>query len=221
MPQGSPKFNMVALRMPLAFHKISISCALLLAFCMPGMAKAEVIARKSVSYFDIKGNTADELDAALNQRGPLAMGSSSHHPGAARIRFGGNATYSEASGRCYISGVKVTVDTEIILPRWRDRRHASKQLSMIWDTLAADIRRHEDRHVEIARQHARRMEQLILSLPPANDCDALQDKANDVTARETERHDADQARFDRIEAINFQNRMQRLLYYRNQKNGRQ
>lgn len=221
MPQGSPKFNMVATRMPPASHKISLSCALLLAFCMPEIANAEVIARKSVSYFDIKGSTADELDAALNQRGPLAMGSSSHHPGATKIRFGGNATYSEANDRCYISGVKVTVDTEIILPRWRDRRHASKQLSMIWDTLTADIRRHEDRHVDIARQHARQMERLILSLPPARNCDALQDKANEVTARETERHDADQARFDRIEAINFQNRIQRLLYYRSRENNRQ
>lgn len=186
---------------------------------MPRIADAEVIARKSISYFDIKGSSADELDAALNERGPLAMGSSSHHPGATRIRFGGNATYSEANGRCYISGVKVTVDTEIILPRWRDRRHASKQLSLIWDTLSGDIRRHEDRHVEIARQHARQMERAILSLPSASSCDALQEKANEVTARETDRHDVDQARFDRIEAINFQNRIQRLLYYRGRKSG--
>jgi predicted secreted Zn-dependent protease len=220
MPQGSPKFNMVASRMPLASHKISISCALLLALCMTEIAHAEVVTRKTVSYFDIKGSSADELDAALNHQGPLAMGSSSHHPGATRIRFGGSATYSEASGRCYISSARVTVDTEIILPRWRDRRRASKQLSLIWDTLAADIRRHEDRHVEIARQHARQMERLILSLPSASNCDALQDKANEVTARETERHDADQARFDRIEAINFQNRIQRLLYYRSRGNNR-
>jgi len=183
------------------------------------MADAEVIARKSVSYFDIKGKSADELDAALNEHGPLAMGSSSHHPGATRIRFGGSATYSETNGRCYISGVKVTVDTEIILPRWRDRRRASKQLSMIWDTLQADIRRHEDRHVEIAREHARQMERVILSLPSASSCDALQEKANEVTSRETDRHDADQARFDRIEAINFQNRIQRLLYYRGRQSG--
>jgi len=218
MPQGSQKFNMVATRMPLASHKIIVSCALLLAFCLPEMAKAEVVARKTISYFDIKGRTADELDAALNQRGPLAMGSSSHHPGATKIRFGGNATYSEANGRCYISDVKVTVDTEIILPRWRDRRNAGKQLSMIWDTLAGDIRRHEDRHVEIARQHARQMERQILALRPAADCDTLQEKANEVTERETQLHDADQARFDRIEAINFQSRMQRLLYYRSRQN---
>ncbi|MBB6485210.1 putative secreted Zn-dependent protease [Rhizobium lusitanum] len=209
---------MVATRMPLASQKFSISCALLLALCLPEIARAEVVARKSISYFDIKGRTADEIDASLNQRGPLAMGSSSHHPGATKIRFGGNATYSEAKGRCYISGVKVTVDTEIILPRWRDRRGANKQLSMIWDTLTADIRRHEDRHVEIARQHARQMEQQILALPPATDCDTLQERANEVTARETDRHDADQARFDRVEAINFQSRMRRLLYYRSRQN---
>lgn len=205
--------------MPFASRHIRVPIILLLLCGICDVAKAEVIARKSVSYFDIKGNSADTLDAALNARGPVAMGSSSHHPGATKIRFGGNATYEQRDGRCHIAGVKITVDTEIILPRWRDRRNASRQLSMIWDTLSDDIRRHEDRHVDIARQHARRMEQGILALRPAWDCDTLQDRANDVTARETELHDKDQARFDRIEALNFQNRMQRLLTYRSQRRG--
>ncbi|WFU10740.1 DUF922 domain-containing protein [Rhizobium sp. CB3090] len=205
--------------MPFAPRQIRVSLALLLLCGISSGADAEVIARKTVSYFDIKGDSADALDAALNAHGPVTMGSSSRHPGATKIRFGGNATYSERNGRCYISDVKITVDTEIILPRWRDRRHASRQLSMIWDTLSADIRRHEDRHAEIAREHARRMEQSILALPPAKDCDTLQDKANDVTTQETQLHDEDQARFDKIEAINFQSRIQRLMTYRSQQTG--
>jgi predicted secreted Zn-dependent protease len=218
MPQASPQFNQVALRMPFASFHLRGLLSLLLLCGVPATASAEVIARKSFTYFDIKGDTADALDEALNAAGPrttggVGMGASSRHPGATKIRFGGSASYAEHDGRCYISGVKVTVDTQIILPRWRDRRHASRQLSMIWNTLAADIRRHEERHAEIARDHARRMEKAILTLPPQASCNTLQLRADTITMTETAAHDAEQARFDRVEAINFQNRMQRLLTY--------
>ena len=202
--------------MPFASPQLRVATALSLLYCGSyGVADAEVVARKHFSYFDIKGDTADALDAALNARGPVTMGASSHHPGATKIRFGGNATYTQRNGRCYIDGVKITVDIDIILPRWRDRRNASRQLSQIWDTLSADIKRHEERHAEIAREHAREMEKAILALPPQDDCDTLQDKANAATMQQTQFHDEDQARFDKIEAINFQDRIRRLFTYRN------
>ena len=31
-------------------------------------------------------------------------------------------------------------------------------MALLWDTLAADIKRHEERHAEIARNHARKPE---------------------------------------------------------------
>jgi predicted secreted Zn-dependent protease len=200
--------------MPLAFRHARLPLIVFLICGMGGGASAEVIVQKSFSYFDISGNTADELDAALNARGPTTIGASSRHPGATRIRFGGQATYVEKDGRCHIGGVKVTVDTEIILPRWRDRSRASKRLSLVWDTLSADIRRHEERHAEIARQHARMTEDIILRLPSEASCDLLQERVNTESARNIEEHDKDQARFDMIEATNFRNRMQRLMNYR-------
>lgn len=181
-------------------------------------AHAEVLAQKSISYFDIRGNTADDLDAALNARGPTAMGASSRHPGATRIKFGGQATYVESDGRCHIGGMKVTVDTEIILPRWKDRRGAKPPLPAVWDRLSADIRRHEEHHAEIASMHAHQMEKAILALRPERTCDELQDKVSAESARAIELHDTDQEQFDRIEAANFQNRMQRLAKRGAQKN---
>lgn len=196
--------------MPFPFRCASLVLAMLLSCGTQGTASAEVIARKSFSYFDIKGNTADELDAALNAHGPATVGASSHHPAATRIRFGGEATYVERGGRCYIGDVKVTVDTEIILPRWRDRRHAEKRLPAVWDMLLTDIKRHEARHVEIARDHAHRLEQAILALGPESDCNRLQNKVTRATERTIALHDEAQAHFDEIEAANFQNRVRRM-----------
>lgn len=188
--------------------------AVSISVLMTTPAMAAVVATKSYSYFDIKGKTADELDEQLSIRGPTASGSSARHPGATKIRFGGDATYMQDGGRCRVSSARVTVHTQIILPRWTNRRGASKQLSMIWDTLSSDIKRHEERHAEIARNHARRMEKMFLALKPESDCERMQASVARVSATAIEDHDKDQARFDRTEAANFDKRMIRLLQYR-------
>lgn len=178
-------------------------------FCGP--AAAEVVATKSYSYFDIKGKTADELDAELGRRGPTANGSSARHPGATKIRFGGEATYVQQNGRCSIGRVKVTVHTQIILPRWTNRKGAEAELPLIWDALSSDIKRHEERHAEIARNQARVMEHDLKALPSQRSCATLQEMVSDESARGIEEHDRLQEQFDKVEAVNFQNRMLRLL----------
>ncbi len=185
--------------------------AVSISVLMTTPAMAAVVATKSYSYFDIKGKTADELDEQLSIRGPTASGSSARHPGATKIRFGGDATYMQDGGRCRVSSARVTVHTQIILPRWTNRRGASKQLSMIWDTLSSDIKRHEERHAEIARGQARVMEKRILALPSQPSCGRMQELVTEVSTRGIEEHDRLQARFDEVEAVNFQKRMLRLL----------
>lgn len=185
--------------------RLPLALLLLCASVVP--APAKVIYSRSISYFDIRGNTADELDAALNAKGPTAMGASSRHPGATRIRFGGEATYVQRDGQCHIGGARVTVTVEIILPRWRDRSRAEPRLSAVWDKLAADIRRHEEQHAAIARENAAKMEKAILALPPARDCDALQGRVDAESVHAISAHDRAQARFDTVEAANFQKRM--------------
>lgn len=175
------------------------------------MAQAETIVHKSISYFSIGGKTATDLDRELQRRGPLLNSTGSRHPGATRIRFGGDVTYVQEGGRCKIGNARVTVTTKILLPKWKNRGRASANLALLWDTLAADIRRHEERHAEIARTHAREMERALLALPSASTCASLQERVSRISADKVESHDRDQARFDRVEAANFENRMIRLL----------
>ncbi|MFP3546169.1 DUF922 domain-containing protein [Rhizobium sp. SIMBA_035] len=205
MPSASPN-----MRLLLAF-------SMTIALCTS--ASAEVVATKSYSYFDIRGKTADELDQQLSTRGPTANGSSARHPGATKIRFGGEATYIQHDGRCKVGSAKVTVHTQIILPRWRNRKGATKDLSMIWDALSSDIKRHEERHAEIARTQARAMERGILSLPAQRNCEAMQELVSEESTRGIDEHDRLQARFDKVEAVNFQNRMMRLLNNRLKSSG--
>ncbi|MDM9621604.1 peptidase [Rhizobium sp. AC44/96] len=205
--------------MPSPTRHMFLLAALCLTASICSPAVAAVVATKSYSYFDIKGKTADELDQQLSTRGPTASGSSARHPGATKIRFGGEATYIQDGGRCRVSHAKVTVHTQIILPRWSNRNGASKQLSMIWDTLSSDIKRHEERHAEIAREQAKKMEKRILALPPQRTCEAMQELVTVTSTRGIEEHDRLQARFDQVEAVNFQNRILRLLNNRIKSSG--
>lgn len=177
-------------------------------------AGGETIIRKSTTYFSIGGRTASDLDREMSRLGPLSNTTGRRHPGATQIRFNGSATFVAKSGHCSIGGAKVLLSTKLMLPRWSNRRKATKEMALLWDTLASDIKRHEERHAEIARTHARELEKTILGLPSTRDCPTLKARVNRVSQEAMVAHDKDQIRFDRIEAVNFERRMIRLLKYR-------
>nr|WP_246617337.1 DUF922 domain-containing protein [Rhizobium populisoli] len=174
---------------------------------------AEPAVNKTYSYFRIGGRTAEDLDRELEKRGPITHATGHRHPGATEIKFGGDVTYVEKGGQCTVGGTRVTLRTRIMLPRWSNRGKASSDLGFIWDTLSADIKRHEERHAEIARNHARQLERTLEALRPARTCDALEKDVAETTRRLLEDHDAEQLRFDQVEAANFDARMSRLLQY--------
>ena len=194
--------------------KPGILCAVLASLAFAPVATADTIIHKKITYFSIGGTTAADLDREMIKRGPISSVTGRRHPGATKIQFSGTATFIGKNGRCTIGGAKVTLSTKIMLPRWSNRRKATPQLGLIWDTLSADIKRHEERHAEIARNHARDFEKQILALPSASNCAILKAKVNEISQQAMIDHEKDQQRFDRIESANFENRMIRLLKYR-------
>lgn len=193
-------------------------CRFLGAVCLlslsPLPAGAEPAITKTYDYFRIGGKTAEDLDQELERNGPLTRTTGHRHPGATEIKYGGEVTYVERRGRCAVGGAKVTLRTHIILPRWSNRGKATGELRFIWDTLAADIKRHEERHAEIARNHARLLERELLALSSRATCDELEVQVSETTRKVLAEHDRQQLRFDQIESKNFDARMMRLLKYR-------
>jgi len=179
-----------------------------------GVAQAETVINKSVRYYAVGGRTVTEIDRELSRHGPMTKSTGSRHPGTTEIRFGGEISYADEGERCRVRDVRVTVSTKITLPRWTNRNTASHEMALLWDTLAADIKRHEERHAEIARNHARTLEARLSGLTSARTCAALQKQSAEITEKTSAEHDADQARFDRVEAANFQKRLGRLLQVR-------
>jgi predicted secreted Zn-dependent protease len=190
-----------------------ILAAMMLAFAACGAADAASLV-KTYSYFTVGGTTVDEIEKELKRRGPQVKSSGLRHPGATRMGFTSKVGYAERGGRCSVVSAAVTVKADMILPRWNRRKAASSETRLIWDTLAADIKRHEESHVVIAKNHARELEEALKLVPRQRDCAKTQEKVKEVTARILAQHDREQDRFDMIEGKNFESRLMRLLQYR-------
>ena len=69
----------------------------------------------------------------------------------------------------------------------------------------------------IAKNHARELEQALMAIGKQPDCKTAQAKAREVSQKILARHDRAQVEFDRVEGINFERRIIRLLQYRMQR----
>jgi predicted secreted Zn-dependent protease len=192
--------------------KRSLLCALLLAMTAVPAGAANLV--KTYSYFSIGGSTLEDIEAQLSKHGPQVKSTGSRHPGATQMAFTTRISYAGKAGSCRIADAAVTVKVKVILPEWRRPRKADPDVKLFWDTLAADIKRHEERHVEIAKNHARELEDALKATYPQKDCDAAKAKAAEITAAVLARHDRAQVQFDRVESVNFESRILRLMRYR-------
>ncbi|WP_315920102.1 DUF922 domain-containing Zn-dependent protease [Mesorhizobium sp. SP-1A] len=169
---------------------------------------------KSYSYFNTGGRTLDQIQDELTTRGPQVKTTGLRHPGATQMKFTTRVGYSQQPDSCRIVSADVTVKTHVILPRWRPRGKVGPDVRFFWDTLSADIKRHEERHVEIAKNYGRELENALKATWPQKTCEAAAAKARQISAAVLARHDKAQADFDRVELVNFESRILRLMHYR-------
>ena len=191
--------------------RMFLTACLLAGLSLPASAAS---LSKTYSYFSIGGLTLEEIEVELNTRGPKVSSTGRRHPGATQMEFTTRLGYANSDSGCSVVKTQVTVAAKVILPRWRHRARADGDTRMIWDTLSSDIKRHEESHVVIARNHARELETALKGIGRQKDCETAANRAKAITAEVLERHDEAQDRFDRIEGINFESRIMRLLQYR-------
>lgn len=189
-----------------------------LLFCIAVASPAPAATvERSYQYFPVHGRTLEAIETQLEKRGPELKSTGQRHPGATRMEFTTKLTYAQQSNRCRVANARVSVKATVILPRWRDRKRSAVPVRLIWDTLSSDIKRHEESHISIAKNHAHELEDALMAIYPTRSCETLAARVKSTTARILAEHDSAQARFDRVENINFDDRIMRLLRYRLQR----
>ncbi|HEY5817229.1 MAG TPA: DUF922 domain-containing protein [Mesorhizobium sp.] len=191
----------------------TLTALLALALAGAGPAGAANLT-KTYSYFSIGGSTLDEIQSELSRRGPHVNSTGLRHPGATRMEFNSRIGYAEHGNSCEIVSAAVSVSAKVILPRWRRSSKADADTRFIWATLSQDIKRHEEGHVVVAKNHARMLEQSLLSLGRQKSCAIAAEKAKATSDKILAKHDRAQQLFDRVEGITFEKRLLSLLKYR-------
>lgn len=184
--------------------------------CMAMPAGAASVS-KTYSYFPIGGTTLEQIEAELSRRGPHVSRSNSRHPGATEMQFTTKIAYAQGHGSCQVADAKTTLTAKVILPKWSRPAKADKDVRLVWDTLVADIKRHEESHLVIAKNYARELEQALMAMGRQKNCEVAAETAKAITEKVLTRHKEAQAEFDRIEGKNFESRLTRLLKYRLQR----
>lgn len=172
---------------------------------------------KTYSYFSIGGANLSEIETELGRRGPAIEATGQRHPGATTLEFTSKLSFARENGNCRIDAANISVKASVKLPRWKRPARADQGTRLIWDTLASDIKRHEESHIGIAKNHARELEASLEKLGSFPSCAAARNRAQAVSTKALARHDAEQARFDMIEGRNFEERIITLLKYRLQR----
>ena len=193
----------------------AVSLGMALFMAVPA-ANAATVLRK-YEYFALNGRTAADLDRELYRRGPVLQKTGQRHPGMTKMRFTNRIKYGSDGKSCRVVDANIVVHAHVYLPRWIQRRTAKPDLALIWDTLSSDIKRHEESHIVIARTAAGDMERAIKALPWRSDCTVLKADIDGLTAKLMRKHDLAQIQFDRVEAVNFDSRFERLLVFRLQR----
>lgn len=196
-------------------HSLRLAVTALTLLCASAVTGASSpLIKKTYSYFNISGLTGADLERELSKHGPMLADTGIRHPGATKIKLGGSVDYRSSGGKCRVLDAKVTLETHLTLPRWKDRNRANRETVLVWDTLSSDIKRHEERHAEIARQHARKLEDALEALHPERTCKLMEARVDATSKSIIEAHAADQQRFDRVEAASFERRMLRMLRFK-------
>ncbi|UIJ73505.1 DUF922 domain-containing Zn-dependent protease [Aurantimonas sp. HBX-1] len=184
-----------------------------------GWAQAATVTQRT-TYFAVKGSTLEELDRDLSRSGPYVAETGLRHPGATEVKFDGQVTYKRVAGGCKVDQTNLGLTLNMTLPRWTPPRRVAPETILVWQTLEQDIRRHENRHAEIAREWLKRMEMAIRNLRPRPSCAAMEADVNNVTQRYLASHERAQIEFDTIEGREVNFRLRRALNRTMQEYGR-
>jgi predicted secreted Zn-dependent protease len=199
--------------------RISLACltsAAAFAFASASPAHAADISKK-YNYFAVYGKTAEDLDREIAKRGPKLKLTGTRHPGATSMEFDIKTKFMSDGKYCKLANAYVALDLKLTLPTWKNRKTADADMAIMWDTLSSDIKRHEERHAIIARNYALELERKLEGLPRKKDCKLVQASAEKLADEILKAHAKAQADFDKVEAINFEARLARLLEYRIQR----
>ena len=132
------------------------------------------------SEYVITGSTVDELREAM--RGQALEDDSGARQGTLQALTSWYVTwlfaYEEGSNGCHLTGVDVSVDVNMLMPRWDPPATAPADLVGRWRYFSAALLRHEHVHAQNGFDTAAEVAAALAEIQPRRTCRGLEKAAN-------------------------------------------
>jgi predicted secreted Zn-dependent protease len=159
---------------------ILLAAMICVAGAVPTVALADPIVSEVFKYYDVDGETAQDLRADLNRRGPIDGNEHRRFDAVTHWYVRWQYTYRASVGGCEIVSVSTKVDVTYAFPRLTGANSAPSALRKAFGDYLERLLVHEKGHAQTAIDIARRIEDGIRALPPAPTCSALEAIANNL-----------------------------------------
>lgn len=166
----------------------------------------------SVRTYKVSGSTLNALERSLSIHGPAVPGLQGRAFAAVETTFLHNFETVKEGGRCrFTRNGRVGLRSEVILPEWRQRDSASRDLQEKWDIISQYAVIHEAGHIKISQKYARQLEAAYKRTSAPN-CKELEANMESVIEPIAKAHVAEQTLFDETDAPRFRRYLRRFGY---------
>jgi predicted secreted Zn-dependent protease len=152
-----------------------VASALALGACgtvLKALDPVQLKVERSTAYYEVRGVTSDEIIEYLEEHsltGPQGQRAVGITGGSIRLAW--SALPQSAS--CYLQRLTIDLKLLVTLPRHAYADTLGGEARANWDALVTHIAEHEQRHVDIELDAAKKMERDIRALPTEPDCSGL------------------------------------------------
>lgn len=175
--------------------KAELSSFVVLAFfflALPAACAEPEISVKT-EYYQVEGNTVEELSDAMKRNAPARMG---EHFGSTKWNVIWNyKSLSEEAG-CSVTGSNVKLETVFYLPEWKGASGGDRKTRKKWDKFMKKLQSHEDGHQKIGLEAARKIEKTFNRAGTFQNCRELGRVLNQAAQTIMTEKRAEEVRYD-------------------------
>jgi predicted secreted Zn-dependent protease len=163
----------------------------------PCSASGEPELHVDYEYYEIRGETAEQLRQAMNAQGTVWKNGKTYD---AFTSWNVSWAFERRTGKdgCYVDSVKTVVKVLHRFPKWKDRLFAPQDLQEKWGTYMKALKEHEDGHKDIAVGAAREIEWALSGLDASPNCEEIRIRANALAREILGKYEEQESAYDAI-----------------------
>jgi predicted secreted Zn-dependent protease len=156
---------------------------------------AGVVGHTTLVYYDVHGRTFAEISADMRRLGPKVADSSFVGETRSPMTWTWRIENVRGAG-CSIRDVRVTVNAQVLLPRWTPPPDTEPGVLAAWNTFIAALKTHESGHKDISAKAGSEIVSRVGDISAL--CSDIGNRANAIARRIVDRASEEQRTYDAV-----------------------